>query len=490
MGAFCPIQKRKGSLVMTELVLLSPDDVLEALRLWHGGEVSHWPLAHLRLGVQLSQKHDVHSSFAESGMATQNRAILSFGLEHLRSTNPESEELLRQRFEHRQDVIAVANSLNVAQSSLYYRQRQAISQLTDILIQLEDDASKDWQERMETRLELPTYTELVGVESSLATITDALLDKDENFIVSLDGLGGLGKTALAHKISSSFIHSRRFEEIAWVTAKQTHLTSRGRLQVETGRPALTFSMLIDKLTNQFDLPEGVKDSHLQKQRTVKHFLQERACLIVIDNLETVSDYKELIPELRDWQNPSKFLLTSRFRLIDQPGVFSYSLSELPRIAAFKLIRMEAVRTGFSDLANAADNDLEKIYELVGGNPMALKLVVGQLRFHSLPRVLNRLAESQNNETGIGLFDYIYYEAWESLADDSKTTLLALTQAGDSGFSLQHIVSITGLSEVKVESCLEELILISLVDQKGTLWERRYSLHRLTELFLLRMFDET
>jgi hypothetical protein len=233
---------------MTELTLLNSDDVLEALRLWHGGDVSHWPLAHLRLGIQLSQKQSLHSSFAESGLATQNRAILSFGLEHLRTVSPESEELLRQRFEHRQDVIAVANSLNVAQSSLYYRQRQGISQLTEILIQLEEDASKDWQERMQARLDLPTYTELVGMEGPQSTIIQALLNKDEHFIVSIDGLGGLGKTALAHKTSSDFIHSRHFEEIAWVTAKQTHLTSRGRLQVESGRPAITISMLIDKIT--------------------------------------------------------------------------------------------------------------------------------------------------------------------------------------------------------------------------------------------------
>lgn len=473
---------------MTELTILNTDDVLESLRLWHGGDVSHWPLAHLRLGAQLSQKQNIHSSFAESGLATQNRAILSFGLEHLRSASPESEELLRQRFEHRQDVIAVANSLNVAQSSLYYRQRQAISQLTEILIQLEEDASKDWQERMQARLDLPTYTELVGMEETQSKIVNALLNQDEHFIVSIDGLGGLGKTALAHKTSSDFIHSRRFEEIAWVTAKQTHLTSRGRLQVETGRPALTFPMLLDKLTTQFDLPESVKGTKLQKQRFVKQFLQERACLIVIDNLETIADYQDLIPEIKNLQNPSKFLITSRFRLIDHPGVFSYSLSELPRLSAYKLLRMEAERTGFFDLANAQDNDLSKIYDLVGGNPMALKLIVGQLRFHSLPRVLDRLAESQHNDSGIGLFDYIYYEAWETLNDDSKLILLTLTQAGDGGFTLQHIVSLTNLPEIKVESCIEELILISLVDQKGSLWERKYSLHRLTELFLLRVFD--
>jgi hypothetical protein len=43
---------------------------------------------------------------------------------------------------------------------------------------------------------------------------------------------------------------------------------------------------------------------------------------VIDNLETVADYRTLLPELRKWQGPSKFVITSRLRLLDEPGIFS------------------------------------------------------------------------------------------------------------------------------------------------------------------------
>ncbi|MCP4358249.1 MAG: hypothetical protein GY796_09570 [Chloroflexi bacterium] len=475
---------------MSQIKIISTDDVLEALRLWHGGEITQWPLAKLRLGLQLTHEQEDYSSLADAEVAARNRAILNFGLERLRSLSPQGEELLRQRFEHRRDVLDVANSINVVQSSLYYRQRQAINQLTEILLQLEEEASNDWQERMTSRLDPPTYLELTGVDESRSQLSQILLSEEDYFIVSIDGLGGLGKTALAHQITLDLIHTLRFEEIAWVTAKQTHLSSRGRLQVDSGQPALTFPMLIDQITTQFELPENKMNLQLQKQRLVKKYLQERACLIIIDNLETTVDYRTLLPELRQWQKPSKFLLTSRVRLLDEPGVFSYSLPELSEISAFQLMRLEAQKSGFTSLANATDTDLKQIYDIVGGNPLALKLVVGQLRFHSLPRVLSRLAESQSNESGIGLFDYIYREAWESLTDESKTTLISLTQAGDSGFALEHIVDISGLTPIQAEQCLEELILLSLVDQKGTLLVRKYSLHRLTEIFLLKMFAET
>ena len=474
---------------MTYLNMINSDDVLEALRLWAGGDTAQWPLAHMRLGVQLAQTQtqELTGNLPDAKRAFQNRAILSLGLEHLQNVNPESEALLRQRFVEGQDALVVANTLSVAQSSLYYRQRQAINQLTEILTQLEEDASHDWREKMLARLDQPTYTELVGIDEPYGAISEVLLDKSEHFIVSVDGLGGLGKTAIVDHIAREILHTIQFDEVAWVTAKQTHLSTRGRLQVESGKPALTFPMLIEALSKQFELPSNFGGSQLQKQRLVQKYLRERACLVVIDNLETVADQNALLPELKKWQNPSKFLLTTRHRLIDQPGVYSYSMRELSETAAFQLIRNEAKRAGFDSLAQARDDDIKQIYEMVGGNPLALKLVVGQLRFYSLSRVLTRLAESQHNQSGIGLFDYIYQEAWESLNDDSKTILLVLTQAGETGFTLDHIVSLTELPDVRVEQCLEELILISLVDLRGSFLDRRYCLHRLTEIFLLEMF---
>jgi len=87
-----------------------------------------------------------------------------------------------------------------------------------------------------------------------------------------------------------------------------------------------------------------------------------------------------------------------------------------------------------------------------------------------------------------IFDYIYQEIWDGLGDASKATLLALTQAGESGFSFEHIVEISGLSEEQVSRCLEDLIQSSVIDLSGTIFERRYRLHRLSEVFLLRMFE--
>lgn len=474
---------------MEEFSVIKSEEVVEALRLWHGGEVARWPLAHLRLGRQIIQQADAFSSLAEAGPAAQNRAILSLGLNELQKTTPEAEELLRSRFEHRRDVLMLANSLNISESSLYYRQRQAVKQLTDILIKLEAQASLVWRETMTARLDIQSYTQLIGVEETKNILIQTLLAEDEHFIVAIDGLGGIGKTSLADRIVRDLIKTTRFDEIAWITAKHTHLSTLGRLQIESGRPTLTFPMILDKLVSQFDLSGDESDSQLQQQRLVKRSLREHSCLIVLDNLETVADYHMLLPELRKWQNPSKFLLTSRLRLLDVSGVYSISLNELNAESAYALIRMEAERTGFTALAHAEDKDLQPIYDTVGGNPLALKLITGQLRFHSLTHVLERFTQSAPVSKEADIFDYIYREIWESLQSSSKTTLLALTQAGEAGFNLQHLSEVADLSESVVSRSLEKLILLSLVDLTGSLFDKRYRLHRLTEVFLLKMFAE-
>jgi len=470
-------------------MVIDAEQVLDALRLWHGGDTNKWPLANLRLGLQLINQSEDFGTLAEAGPAAVNRAILSQGLAQMKLAAPESEELLRERFEHRRDVLTLANRLNISESSLYYRQRQAINQLTDILVELEDEASTDWRERMENRLGIPSYEKLVGIDQPKNKLIDALANEQEHFIVSIDGLGGLGKTAMADHITRTFIQTTRFDEIAWVTAKHTHLSMLGRLQIESGRPSLTLPLLIEKLKSQFELGERSNLTQIQAQRLVKKFLQERRCLIVIDNLETVADYRTLLPELRKWQGPSKFLITSRIRLMAEPGVFSLSLTELDEDAAKSLIRQEAQRIGFTDLAAAAEKELQKIYNAVGGNPLALKLIVGQLRFHSLSRVLDRFANTRQTGTNEGLFDYIYREIWETLADDRKTILVTLTQAGETGFTMDHLINVSGLSETILDAGLTDLVLSSLVDITGNLFERRYRLHRLTELFLLRMLEE-
>ncbi|MCZ7667356.1 MAG: hypothetical protein M5U34_09185 [Chloroflexi bacterium] len=89
---------------------LTTDEVLEALRSWHGKETTDkWSLAQMRLGLQFASEEDIYSSMAGGQMAARNRAILNHGLTMLKTKAPDSEELLRERFEDRRDILELAN---------------------------------------------------------------------------------------------------------------------------------------------------------------------------------------------------------------------------------------------------------------------------------------------------------------------------------------------------------------------------------------------
>ena len=113
-------------------------------------------------------------------------------------------------------------------------------------------------------------------------------------------------------------------------------------------------------------------------------------LIVIDNLETVVDLEALAPTLFTLANPTKFVLTSRKRLVDESGVYLYPVPELSERDALTLVRQEAALRNLPEVARAADADLRPIFATVGGNPLALLLVVGLTHVHSLTVVLRNL----------------------------------------------------------------------------------------------------
>ena len=62
-------------------------------------------------------------------------------------------------------------------------------------------------------------------------------------------------------------------------------------------------------------------------------------------------------------------------------------------AALALVRQAGAQHNVAGLAAASDADLRPLYAAVGGNPLALLLVVGQLHLSDLPTVLADLQEA-------------------------------------------------------------------------------------------------
>jgi LuxR family glucitol operon transcriptional activator len=333
---------------------------------------------------------------------------------------------------------------------------------------------------LEKRLELPPEIQLIGVEESIHTLLEVLLSPEAACLISIEGLGGIGKTALASALVHQPKLTTQFSNIVWVSAKQQDFMPGVGFEQATS-PALTADALIDALLMQFDDTISLSQPPQQKRAILTALLKKDTHLVVIDNLETVVDYQELLPTLRSLARPNKFLLTSRHSLRAHSDVFCYTLEELNQTETFHFIKHEARLRGLSMLLDASETQLETIYEVVGGNPLALKLVIGQVSVFPISQVLENLKQAHSRKID-ELYNYIYWHAWQALDIPSQQVLLAMPLAQDG--TLDQLIALSELDIIDLNQALEQLVALSLVQIGGNLDERRYYIHRLTETFLL------
>ena len=276
-----------------------------------------------------------------------------------------------------------------------------------------------------------------------------------------------------------------FADIAWVSARRERFVVWNGLQdAPEGTPSLTVEGLVDAIIEQFgfqDLRRLALDSRQEKVRTR---LNERPYLVVIDNLETAVDYRALVPHLLGLANPTKLLLTSRHSLHDYPGILSLSLDELSAADSQALVRHEARERGMMEVATAPETTLLQVYEVAGGNPLALKLLVGQMHTLSLSRVVDALRQARGQKIE-ELYRFIYWRSWQLLSDEARQVLAIMPLVAESGGGLAQIAALSELAEEELADPLNQLATLCLVQVMGTVKARRYGIHRLTETFLLQ-----
>ncbi|MEM8860032.1 MAG: tetratricopeptide repeat protein, partial [Chloroflexota bacterium] len=322
---------------------------------------------------------------------------------------------------------------------------------------------------------------LFGVENNIGSLSAHLKGESRPWIVAIDGLGGIGKTTLAHTLVNRFVDDDSFDDIGWVSAKQQEFSGRGIRAITPDFPALDEDGLVTALLAQLATGPYPTENLYAKRTALKEILAEKRCLVVVDNLETVTDHEALLPLLRQLANPSKFLLTTRVSLSYLSDVTCESLSELSWGDAKALLQHEAQLQQLPQLLRASEATLREIYQTAGGNPLALKLVIGQTRFLPIQQVLAGLRLAQTRQTD-QLYHYIYREAWEMLDEKARKLFVSLPIVPNGTFDQLAVAS--QLSQFDVHSALSDLIDLSLVEVGPGDTGPRYKLHRLTETFLM------
>ncbi|MCB0194708.1 MAG: DUF1492 domain-containing protein [Anaerolineae bacterium] len=409
-----------------------------------------------------------------------NQLLLNL-LETLAEQDAGAATLLRRRYIDDKTGFAVANSLGISESAFYRQRRDALAALTALALNLEAQTRSDHVSRLEDRLETPSYQQLFGLDGLRSRLGQLLCNSSNIRLFCLTGIGGIGKTSLADAVTRDLIAAGCFDEVLWISTRQHQFTPWAEIQMGDA-PSLTpdeFVVALDRQLHKTMSPPRPPEEILS---TLKIQMAKQAHLIVLDNLETAADYQELMPVLRDLAQFAWVLLTSRVDMYEQPDIHITNLAELNAVDAETLVRSEATRRGIHDLAQAPSEMMTQIYEVVGGNPLALKLIIGQVHVRSLSTVLSDLNEARGRRVE-ALYEFIYRRAWDLLDDVARQVLLTMPLVAAPGTTIEHIIGASGLTYDEVDSGLDLLIRLSLVNVGGSLNNRHFYIHRLTETFL-------
>lgn len=330
------------------------------------------------------------------------------------------------------------------------------------------------------------YRELVGRDALVGEIMAALRDPNGKWLVGLDGIGGIGKTALAREIADLCQKENLFTLVIWEQAPK----EQSRFNVNAGG-TLTFETVLDTIARQIGASDLIHMKMDEKVERIKALIKTKRLLLVLDNLETAREEQDVIArKLLPLLNPAKALLTSRHRFGND--VHTFHTDGLEAEAASRFIRVEAKERNIERVTTASEADLKQVTRITGGSPLAMKLVIGQLIHLPLDIVLNNLkdvsfsGENQESEY-VHFYKTIFMPSWKLLSAESQHLLIAMANfAPNIGGTYEAIRATSGLPDDKLSNNIDELWRYSFLDigKTSSLNKVRYYLHALTQYFVL------
>lgn len=283
----------------------------------------------------------------------------------------------------------------------------------------------------------PSVATFVGRKNKLNELDTILDNKKGTPIISIEGLGGSGKTALAYQYANLALQDNKFEATVWESDKRSDFD--GNTTHSLFPNEIKLEQLLNNLGDKLGYYEVSNARLLDKKiKLVQEILHSERYLVVIDNLETVKDYQSLVENLRKYKlfGNSRCILTSRQRVEVPDSVYSVNLGGMELDESIEFLRTIAKDKGYQggQIINASDHTLEQIYRATGGLPLAMKLMVGKANNSSINTIIKNLQQVNYRQVMYEaeetvyqrFFKFIYADTWQKLSPNSQTILQILS----------------------------------------------------------------
>ncbi|MEO0838075.1 MAG: NB-ARC domain-containing protein [Cyanobacteria bacterium J06643_5] len=239
------------------------------------------------------------------------------------------------------------------------------------------------------------YTKLVGREAEARKLLELLSFEWTIPCVSIEGIGGAGKTSLALdiayrclKVSNDIYFEREsesnipyFELIVFTSAKSQFFTPRGT--IPRLRRERTLVDIFNSIIRTISFYDSRTSSFEETYEQLYKYLANTRTLLIIDNLDTLEEQQQVLSFLYELPPTVKALITSR----EKTPFNTVNLSSLTKTEALILIQQQA---------NEKQVDLNfrqciELYKTTGGIPAAIIYSISQIaagyNFNSITSVL-------------------------------------------------------------------------------------------------------
>jgi tetratricopeptide (TPR) repeat protein len=331
-------------------------------------------------------------------------------------------------------------------------------------------------ERILHNLPQRPYSKFIGRQQDMKKVLKWLMPRYSIYKICITGIGGVGKTSLALACAYHCLYASSapeppanvpiFDLIIFVSAKERVLDRDGLHQKLRYASADLVQQILNMLGSKELLTHETPATSFEEQvDLICRVLEKYRTLLILDNLETVQNLKKIESFLQDLPGTVRSILTTRNSFIGDP----IPLTVLSEEEGLNLVQHQAKHIG---VKLSAEN-CKDLYDLTGGLPLAIHLVIGQLyRGRSIERVQKQLLEPTGD-----LVQYCFKASVESIQDQpAYYLLLAATLLPESvPRDLLINVVLSDCDDPYVgENAIEQLQTLSLVSQEDdTEFHSRY-----------------
>lgn len=331
------------------------------------------------------------------------------------------------------------------------------------------------------------FSKFIGRQQEASKILKFLSPQHPTHKICITGMGGVGKTSLALACAWRCLHASCapepsanapvFDLIIFVTAKQQFLDYSGLHQRRNPHQKDLVRQIINMLDrNELLAGESSVSSFEEQIALIYRVLENYRTLLIVDNLEAVENQQDINDFLCDLPSSVKSIITTREGVTGEP----IRLTAMPEEDGLNLVQQQAMNMG---VVLSPENSKD-LYQLTGGLPLAIHLVIGQLfQGRSLQRVQAQLLQPTGN-----LAQYCFESSVQSIQNRPAYWLLLATALFPEPATREALMAVA-IPDQDPDTAEDELVhlqSLSLVSQENSPIESycRYRIIAPTRAYIL------